>query len=84
MQEFFTCAVKWSVVKRAIKVALIITPILTVFNHFAEIMALEMGFAFWVQVALTFSVPYFVSTYSSAMTALEVPRMQKEEAQAAD
>jgi len=55
---------------RAVKVACVITPILTVFNHSREIIAREFGAAFWLQVGLTFLVPYGVSTYSSAMAAI--------------
>ena len=55
---------------RAVKVACVITPILTVLNHSREILARELGVAFWAQVALTFFVPYCVSTYSSAMAAI--------------
>ncbi len=54
-------------VKRALKVAAVITPILTVVNHSHEILALDLGAGFWLQVVLTFLVPYAVSTYSSAM-----------------
>ena len=74
MVEFFKFALMGSTVRRAIKVALVITPILTVFNHFSEIRALELGAGFWLQVALTFMVPYCVSTYSCAMTAMEEHR----------
>ena len=71
MREFVKYALMPSTVKRALRVALIITPILTVFNHFEEIRELRMGAGFWLQVGLTFLVPYFVSTYSSAQAAME-------------
>ena len=71
MKLFFQQARRPSTIKRALRVALVITPILTVFNHYQEIMALRLDFHFWIQVGLTFVVPYSVSTYSSAMTALE-------------
>ena len=74
MGEFVKFAVMHSTVKRAFKVALVITPILTVFNHFGEIRDLNMGAEFWFQVALTFTVPYCVSTFSSARAAMEEHR----------
>lgn len=55
---------------RALKVAAVITPILTIVNHFHEILALSIGPRFWLQVGLTFCIPYCVSSYSSAMQAL--------------
>ena len=65
---FLKYAVVGSTVKRALKVASVVTPILTVLNHSHEILALEFGTRFFLQVGLTFCVPYMVSTYSSAMT----------------
>ncbi len=59
-----------STVVRATRVALVITPILSVLNHFAEIRDRNLGAAFWAQVALTFCVPFCVSAYSSAMAAM--------------
>ena len=53
------------------KVACIVTPILTLFNHSHEIIALDFSARFFFQVCLTFCVPYTVSTYSSAMTELK-------------
>lgn len=60
-----------STVKRALKVALVVTPILTIFNHAQDIIALNLGARFFLQLVLTFSVPYAVCTYSSAMTELK-------------
>lgn len=67
---FLRYATRGGTVKRALKVACVITPILIVLNHWAEIVELRLGLAFWLQVALTFCVPYCVSTYSSAMAAI--------------
>jgi len=65
---------------RAFKVAAVVTPVLTVMNHSGEIMALDFSAGFFAQMALTFCVPYVVSTYSSAMT--EVARLRTAEAEA--
>ena len=74
MSDFLRYCSQRSTVFRALKVAAVITPILTVINHFREIAALELGLWFWLQVAMTFVVPYGVSTYSSAMAASEEHR----------
>ncbi len=71
MSDFLKYCFQRSTVVRALKVAAIITPILTVINHFQELASLELGLLFWLQVVLTFAVPFGVSTYSSAMAASE-------------
>lgn len=70
-RHFVGFAISRSTAKRAFKVACIVTPILTVLNHAHEIIALNLGARFFLQVGLTFCVPYTVSTYSSAMTELK-------------
>ena len=70
VRQFLRFAFMRSTVIRAVKVACVITPILTVFNHTPEIVDLRLGMSFWVQVLLTFTVPYCVSTYSSAMASM--------------
>jgi len=74
MALFFHHALQRSTILRALKVAFFITPILTFFNHYEEIFRLELGSTFWFQTALTFLVPYCVSTYSSAMANIEKHR----------
>lgn len=71
IRRFVHYATTMSTAMRAFKVACIVTPILTVFNHFHDIVALNLGGRFFLQVLLTFFVPYLVSTYSSAMTELK-------------
>ena len=71
MRDFLKYACMPSTAKRAFKCALVITPILTVFNHFSEIRELRLVAGFWIQVGLTFIVPYGVSTFSSARAAIE-------------
>lgn len=63
-----------STIVRALKVAAVVTPILTVLNHSQEIMALDFTLGFYLQMGLTFCVPYLVSTYSSAMTEVTIHR----------
>jgi hypothetical protein len=68
-----------STVRRAARVASIVTPILTLLNHSAELWALHLDGRFWLQAGLTFFVPYSVSTYSSAMAAIQEHRRMAEQ-----
>ena len=60
-------ATRPQVLMRGLKVALVVTPILTVLNHGGEILAGQMGPAFWLQVGATFLVPFTVSVISGGM-----------------
>jgi hypothetical protein len=51
---------------RALGVAAIITPILMLVNHWAELAAGRLDARLALQTLLTFCVPYAVATYSSA------------------
>ena len=53
---------------RAIKVALVIGPVLTIINQHDVILAGQFDFKFCYKLVLTFMVPYCVSAYSSAKT----------------
>ncbi len=76
LKGFLKYAVLGSTVRRAAKVALVVTPILTVFNHAHEIVELNFGYRFFLQTALTFLVPYAVATHSCAMTELKNAELQ--------
>ena len=82
MRLFFRFACMRGTVVRAVKVACVITPILTVLNHSREIWAGDFGIAFWAQAGLTFFVPYCVSTYSSAMAAIAEHRRMGDDLEA--
>ncbi len=53
-------------VKRAVRVALIVGPVLILINHYDEIIHLNFSWIFFLKSTLTFFVPYCVSAYSSA------------------
>ncbi len=53
-------------VVRAIKVAVIVGPILIIINHHDALLRFELHHHLYIKIALTFLVPYFVSAYSSA------------------
>ena len=53
-------------VKRAVGVAAVVGPVLTVINQPEALLALEFPPRVLLKIALTFLVPYSVSSYSSA------------------
>ena len=52
--------------QRAVKVAIVVGPILTVINQHDVILEGDFDFQFFYKLVLTFLVPYCVSAYSSA------------------
>jgi len=56
---------------RAVKVALVVGPILTIINQHDVILEQNFNFKFFYKMALTFLVPYCVSAFSSAMAYCE-------------
>jgi len=52
---------------RALKVAIVVAPILIVINHFDAIVSGNFSSYFYPKCLMTFFVPYTVSAFSSAM-----------------
>ncbi len=52
-------------VKRALRIAFVVGLILALINHGPALVAGELGAGRWLQIILTFFVPYLVSTVSS-------------------
>lgn len=77
LRLFVHYALRRPTVVRGLKVAGVITPILTLMNHYHEIVTLNFSVRFWLQIVMTFCVPYAVSTYSSAMQAVADHRRQQ-------
>ena len=65
MKSWLAVAFEASVLKRALKVAAVVGSILAVINHGDTIITGHVTLKHWVQVALTFLVPYCVSTYAA-------------------
>jgi Mg/Co/Ni transporter MgtE len=65
--SFLTLALRESVIKRAIKIALIVGCILALINHGDRIIFQDMQSVDWFKILLTFCVPYCVSTISSVL-----------------
>ena len=65
--SFLRIAFRESVIKRAIKIALIVGCILALINHGDRIIFQDMQSVDWFKILLTFCVPYCVSTISSVL-----------------
>jgi hypothetical protein len=63
---FFKNFFRKETTNRAIKLALVVAPILIIINHHDEILDLNFTRLFFIKCALTFLVPYCVSAFSSA------------------
>ncbi len=63
LKNFFRKETVW----RAIRVAVIVAPILIIINHHDNLLALNITPDLLMKSTLTFFVPYCVSAYSSAM-----------------
>ena len=72
--SFLTIATDPSVVRRAAKIALIVGVILALINHGHLLIAGDVDAGTMARIALTFFVPYSVSTYSSVQAVRD--RMQ--------
>ena len=63
--SFLQLARSSSVVQRAIRIALVVGTLLVAINHGQALLSLQMDLTRWIQVILTYFVPYGVSTYAS-------------------
>lgn len=64
-ESFFALAVSRSVVTRALKVALLVGTLLALINHIDAVLAGSFAVKNFIQVVLSYLVPYAVSTYSA-------------------
>ena len=71
---FFHHWFRHETVTRAVKVASIVGPILTVINQYDLLLNLDFSPKLFFKIALTFLVPYSVSSYSSAKAYMEQER----------
>ena len=65
--SFWRFATSRPVVQRAAAMALIVGPIIALINYGDMVVSGEMTRMEWIKVAITFLVPYTVSTVSSAL-----------------
>lgn len=64
-QNFIALALSRGVVKRALTVALLVGTLLALINHGGKILAASLTPEDWIKIALTYLVPYSVSTWSA-------------------
>jgi hypothetical protein len=67
LAQFLALWFQRATVRRAVTVALIVGPILTLINQYDAIASGSFGTKFFFKITLTFLVPYSVSSYSSVM-----------------
>jgi hypothetical protein len=65
MKNWLAIAFEASVVRRAVKMMAVVGCILALINHGDALLMGAMTATAWLKVALTFAVPYCVSTISS-------------------
>ena len=65
---FWEAAAQATVVKRSLKVAIVVGTILVLINNWDRLVPLRLGTVEWIKIAMTYCVPYCVSTYSAAST----------------
>ena len=64
--RFLTTALSGEVVGTALRIALLVGTILALINHGESLIEGTLSQSNYLQIALTYLVPYCVSTYSSA------------------
>jgi len=74
MRSWLALAFERSVSRRAVKVAAVVGPILTVINQGDVLLHGPYSSRTWLKIALTFLVPYCVSTYASVQATRQLER----------
>jgi len=66
LRIFFKNFFRQETIIRAVKVALVVGPILIIINHYDTFLHYELSLILCFKILLTFLVPFCVSAYSSA------------------
>lgn len=77
MRRFLKNLFRRDTLIRAVKVALIVGPILIIINHYDTLLHNELTLHLCFKILLTFLVPFSVSAYSSARAYSEDELLQK-------
>ena len=72
MRTWLAIAAQESVYQRALKTMLVVGTILALINHGEALLTGEIAVKGWIQIVLTFLVPYCVSTYASVQAILRL------------
>ena len=59
-------------IARSLKVALLVGTVLALINHYDSIISASFSLAVTLQILVTYAVPYSVSTFGSAMQAVQM------------
>ena len=70
MASWISIATRHDVVRRSFKVATIVGTILVLINYWDRLMPYSLDMQSWTKIALTYCVPYCVSTYASVSAIL--------------
>ena len=65
MKAWLAIAIERAVLGRALKVAAVVGTILAIINHGEAIASGQATFKHWIQIGLTYLVPYCVSTFAA-------------------
>lgn len=73
MKSWLNIALRVDVVERSLKVAAIVGTILALINYWDRLLPYSLDFNAWVKIAMTYCVPYCVSSYASVSAILAQP-----------
>jgi len=80
MREWWALAFERSVRMRALKVAAVVGTVLAIINHADVVMRGPLPSVVCVKIALTYLVPYCVSTYASVQAIRQLTRNRERDA----
>ena len=70
VKRWFSVAARADVAQRSLKVASVVGTMLVLINHWDRILPYSLDAGAWVKIAMTYCVPYCVSTYASVSVIL--------------
>jgi len=70
VRHWWVIAVRADVVWRSLKVAAVVGTILVLINYWDRLVPYTLDLNAWTKIALTYCVPYCVSTYASVSATL--------------
>jgi len=74
MRAWLAIAFQESVYRRALKMTVVVGSILAFINHGDRLFSGDMTASEWIKIALTFLVPYCVSTFASVQAIRQLSR----------
>ncbi|HCU88443.1 MAG TPA: hypothetical protein DGR97_00775 [Gammaproteobacteria bacterium] len=74
MKPWLTILFRADVVLRSLTVAVIVGTLLVLINYWDRLYPYSLDFNAWIKIALTYCVPYCVSSYASVSAIMEQSR----------